>query len=695
MIFIGAIWESHLTNYFEIVMELTIIAAVSVAAGTAGMALGSWWRSRQVLARDAFFREILNVMPVGVLVYGRDNRLALRNQRMQELFPVSDPRSIIGSKRREGATRLLRAAGRLAGMPPDVADAAIDAWVARADTEGYVEEEFSFDNGRVIRYQARPVSTGGLVIVQTDITALKLAEAEQRTSNAWLMKEISSRKRAELEVAQAATRLREIIDAIPVGVVVYDPPEERLSVRNRAMDQLYPAAPGDQPLGQTRRARLQRAMAADSAGQNLSDDALEGRIDAWLRAVDRSEGALHQPNVDGRRSIWIKSVRLDDGTIIVTNIDVTDLRRAEQRLRDAIDNNDSAIQLYDSDLRLILWNEAVARILPFLSPHLAPGLPYAEAMGIAAAAGILPADSPYFTDLGKTGVWQGETRDGRFILARHIRTAEGGLLVVHTDLTRLHVAQQSLTQVEQMAALGGLVAGLSHEINTPIGISLTAVSALTGRVRDLQHSYRAGSMTRGMLESLLGEVIEAGDVVQRNLERAADLVASFKRISVDQAADARQQVDLGRYLQDIVATLRPTLRQTPHRLAVSCPAGIVIDTYPGALSQIVTNLVLNSLTHGLPDGSPGTMTLAAASIDDEIALTYSDDGVGVSRETLKRIFEPFFTTRRGQGGSGLGLSIIYNIVTQQLGGSIKATSEEGGGLAFQIRIPTAPPDRAR
>ncbi len=666
-----------------------ILGVLSLGFFALGAWIGTWWRSRQIAQRDAFFREILNVMPVGVLVYDRHDRLVLRNHRMQELFPAADPSALIGSDRREGARRLLQASGRLAGLTAAEAVAAVEAWVSRVGTEGYVEDEFSFDTGRVIRYQARPVSTVGLVIVETDITALKVAEAEQRTSNSWLLKEIASRKKAEQGVEQAAMRLRRIIDAIPIGVVVYDPPDQRMSVRNQAMEDLYPMLAGRQMLSLTRRERLTQVLTAApgvDAAENISD-----RVEDWLKAADKPEGGFYRP-APGGRSVWIKATHLGDGTTIVTNIDVSDLRRAEQRLRDAIDNNDSAIQLYDADLRLILWNDAAARILPFLAPHLVAGLAYDDAMAIAAAAQILPADSPYFRNIDKTGVWQGETRDGRFILARHIRTAEGGLLVVHTDLTRLHLAQQSLSQVEQMAALGRLVAGVSHEINTPIGISLTAIGALAGRVQALQRSYRDGSMTRGMFESLFAELHEASEVILRNLERAADLVASFKRISVDQAADTRQRIDLGRYLHDIVATLRPTLRGTPHRLTISCPDGITLDTYPGALSQIVTNLVLNSLTHGFADGRAGHIALQAARDGDQILLVYRDDGVGVPRETLKRIFEPFFTTARGQGGSGLGLSIIYNIVTQQLGGKITATSETNEGLAFHITIAGPPVD---
>ncbi|MGQ3071459.1 MAG: PAS-domain containing protein [Ferrovibrionaceae bacterium] len=670
-------------------MDATSLAAVALLCFVMGALFGIWWRSRQIAARDAFFREILNVMPVGVLVYGRDDRLLLRNQRMQELFPVRDPDGVIGTHRRAGAERLLRAGGQLDGLSDDEAAKIVDRWVTRVAAEGYVEEEFSFTSGRVVRYQARPVSTGGLVIVQTDITALKVAEAEQRTSNSWLIKEIANRKKAESEVAQAATRLRQIIDAIPVGVVVYDPPDDRISVCNQAIEDLYPNYSGQAVIGMTRRERLRRILIAGHGQADPPADLIERKLQAWLAEVEKPAGGLHQLSLSGR-SVWVKSKHLDDGTTIVTNIDVTDLRRAEQRLRDAIDNNDSAIQLYDAELRLILWNDAVQRILPFLAPHLAVGLAYDEAMKVATMAGILPADSPYFRDIARTGVWQGETLDGRFILARHIRTAEGGLLVVHTDLTRLHVAQQSLSQAEQMAALGRLVAGVSHEINTPIGISLTAIGALDLRMNDLQRRYRDGSMTRRLFESLFADLHEATEVIQRNLERAADLVASFKRISVDQAADTLQRIDLGRYLHDIVATLRPTLRGTPHRLVITCPDGIQIDTYPGALSQIVTNLVLNSLSHGFPEGRIGNITLEAAATGDEIALAYRDDGVGVSRDTLKRIFEPFFTTARGRGGSGLGLSIIYNIVTQQLGGTIVATSEESEGLAFQIRIPRQP-----
>lgn len=255
------------------------------------------------------------------------------------------------------------------------------------------------------------------------------------------------------------------------------------------------------------------------------------------------------------------------------------------------------------------------------------------------------------------------------------------------DRTRdLQDAQEQLIASAKMAALGALVAGLAHEINTPLGVGVTAASHLRDQVALLRGRYETGDLKRSDLEKLLDAGEESARLVLANLTRAAELVQSFKQVSVDQSSDQRREFDLGNYLAEILVSLRPHLKRLPHRVEIDCPQGIVVDGHPGALAQIVTNLVQNSILHGFDDEHAGRIVIAARSEEDLVHLEYSDDGRGMPDEVRLRVFDPFFTTRRGSGGSGLGMHVTYNLATQALGGEISCPKTEGGAL-FRIVFP--------
>lgn len=264
-------------------------------------------------------------------------------------------------------------------------------------------------------------------------------------------------------------------------------------------------------------------------------------------------------------------------------------------------------------------------------------------------------------------------------------------------LADLRETQQSLIQAEKMASLGGLVAGVAHEVNTPVGIALTGITHLADHTRRITRGVETSTLRRADFASYLGMATEACRLIETNLNRAVDLIQSFKQTAVDQTSEERRTVDLARYLDDVLASLHPRLKQTRHRVVVDCPAGLCVDSYPGALFQVLTNLTMNAVTHAFDDGQAGTMTIAVSRPSAaEVELRFSDDGRGIPQAHHGRIFDPFFTTRRGRGGSGLGLHIVYNIVTNRLKGSIRVESEEGRGTSFILRFPaevqtTAPP----
>jgi len=257
------------------------------------------------------------------------------------------------------------------------------------------------------------------------------------------------------------------------------------------------------------------------------------------------------------------------------------------------------------------------------------------------------------------------------------------------SLDELQHARTRMVQSEKMAALGSLVAGVAHEINTPVGIGITAASHLHTKVRELSERYSANALTRGDMERFVATAAEATEMVLANLYRAAELIRSFKEIAVDQSSGERRVFRLKRYLEEVLLSLSPRLKKTGHEIRLDCPEDLEIDSFPGAFSQIVANLVMNSLVHGFEEKERGRIDIAVQSDADRLVLTYRDDGKGIDPENLDRIFDPFFTTRRGRGGSGLGMHIVYNLVTQTLDGAIRCESRVGHGIAFELVVPVA------
>jgi signal transduction histidine kinase len=262
-------------------------------------------------------------------------------------------------------------------------------------------------------------------------------------------------------------------------------------------------------------------------------------------------------------------------------------------------------------------------------------------------------------------------------------------------LDDLREAQQSLIAAEKLAALGGLVAGVAHEVNNPIGISLTVASSFARRCDEFAKEVDAGPLRRSRLDEFLEGGRDAANQLVANLQRAGELVQSFKQVAVDRSHADRRPFDLRESTDQIVASLRPVLKKSQITLAVDVPAGIIMDSYPGSYGQVLTNLFLNSVVHAFPDGRAGSVIVEARQVRDDVDIFVSDDGVGMSEEIQRRAFDPFFTTRRNEGGTGLGLHIIFNLVTQQLGGRLAFESRLGWGTRFRITLPRVAPGEAQ
>ena len=268
------------------------------------------------------------------------------------------------------------------------------------------------------------------------------------------------------------------------------------------------------------------------------------------------------------------------------------------------------------------------------------------------------------------------------------------------DLRR---AQESLLQSERLASLGSLVAGVAHEINTPVGIALTSASVLKEATDAISAAVAGGGVKKTDIVRYLETAGESSRLIMNNAYRAAHLIHSFKQIAVDQVSEARRAFELRDYIGEVVASLQPTLKKTRSEVIIDCPSGIEFDSYPGALAQVLTNLVLNCVEHAFDAETAGTIHIGvrceAESMGDAKAgakaeyliMQVRDNGRGIAPELLDRVFDPFVTTRRGQGGTGLGLNIVFNLITRQFGGTITVTSTPGQGATFLLRLPRVTP----
>jgi signal transduction histidine kinase len=255
-------------------------------------------------------------------------------------------------------------------------------------------------------------------------------------------------------------------------------------------------------------------------------------------------------------------------------------------------------------------------------------------------------------------------------------------------LLELNTAQQNLIDAERLAALGGLVAGVAHEVNNPIGISLTVASSFARRAETFEHELKSEQLRRSTLDEFVKSSRDAAQQLVANLQRAGELIQSFKQVAVDRSHAERRQFSLSEATDQIIASLRPVLKRASIALTVDVPDGLMIDGYPGSYGQILTNLFLNAVNHAFVDGRSGTITISArARGSDDIEIIFADNGAGMTPDVQRQAFDPFFTTRRNEGGTGLGLHIVYNLVTQQLGGRMVLESRLGQGTTFRIIMP--------
>ena len=433
--------------------------------------------------------------------------------------------------------------------------------------------------------------------------------------------------------------------------------------------------------------------------------------------------------------LWLSdsaaAARDESGTIVRyegTVRDITDQKRAEEAIAEGrrllqlvIDTVPAVINVKDKELRYVLMNRYMSGIFG-IEPHEAIGRTTTDLMSRYGAEKTDENDRRVLATAKELGFYEDEYRDSTGNL-RHwlvnklpLLDAEGhveSIVTVALDigerkrgelemreakdaaeaaLRNLRETQNSLIEAEKLAALGRLVAGVAHEVNNPVGISLTVASSLERKAASFAAEVARGNLRRSSLTDFLDAASDASGQLVANLNRAAELIASFKQVAADRNYSDQRTFDLGDLTEQVVMSLRPGLRKHRLSLNVECEPNLTMNSYPGPYGQVLTNLFLNSVAHAFPDGRAGTVEIKVrAAGPDHVEVIFADDGCGMSLDVRRRAFDPFFTTRRDQGGTGLGLHIVYSIVTSRLGGRLDLDSEPGRGTRVQMLLPRVPP----
>ena len=433
--------------------------------------------------------------------------------------------------------------------------------------------------------------------------------------------------------------------------------------------------------------------------------------------------------------LWLSdsasAVRNERGEVVRyegTVRDITDQKRAEdavaegrRMLQMVIDTVPAVINVKDRKLRYVLMNRYMAGIFG-VEPRDAIGRTTSDLMSRYGAAKTDENDKRVLSVRKELGFYEEEYVDfagnmrqwlvNKLPILDHAGEIENIVTVAldigdrkrgeqemrkardaaEAALHNLRETQNSLIEAEKLAALGRLVAGVAHEVNNPVGISLTVASALERKAANFAAEVAHGDLRKSSLNEFLGTTRDASSQLVANLNRAAELIQSFKQVAADRNYSDQRTFDLGDLTEQVVMSLRPGLRKHNLTLNVDCQPNLIMNSYPGPYGQVLTNLFLNSVAHAFPDGRAGVIDIQVReSGRDNVEITFSDNGCGMNLDVRRRAFDPFFTTRRDQGGTGLGLHIVYSIVTTRLGGRLGLDSEPGGGTRVQMVLPRVAP----
>jgi PAS domain S-box-containing protein len=477
---------------------------------------------------------------------------------------------------------------------------------------------------------------------------------EERTrdlvqANQQLQLEIVERQRADEALVQERNLLRTLIDILPTRIFVKDRDARYLIINSTQLKYLGLTEPSE-ALGRSLLDILQ-----NEHGQQSDRD--DKHVMATGQAFYNREEMV--TNTDGT-PLWLVSTKVplldlkgDVIGLVGMSYDITERKLAEQELARHRDHLEDLVQTRTQEL--VESNAQLER----------------EVLVRRQAEQELARHRDHLQDL----------------VAERTADLNETNRRLQDSLARLQQTQAQLVESEKMSSLGSLVAGIAHEINTPVGIGVTAASHLEQETREISELFAQNQLKASSLRSFLGTARDSSNMILSNLMRAADLIQSFKKVAVDQSSQERRVFNLRSYMDEVLLSLRPKLKKTAHTITINCPDDLSLDSYPGAFSQVITNLVMNSLIHGFENIEAGQIRMDIEQKDGMLHFRYSDNGKGIPSDFIQKVFDPFFTTRRGSGGSGLGLHILYNLVTQTLGGHVNCVSEPGVETVFTIVCP--------
>jgi PAS domain S-box-containing protein len=565
-------------------------------------------------------------------------------------------------------------------------------------------------------------------IPATDVTneigdIARAAEVFRRTLvDADAAREAAVRALAEQRLAEES--YRKLFESSVDGIYVTTPPGKLLNA-NPALARIMGYDTPEQLI--------------DSIGDMTQSIYVHASARAEYQQLMHRDGVVHEFEYQVRRKDgeirWLSDsatvVRDEAGEVIRyegTLRDITDQKRAEDAiaegrrlLQQVIDTVPAVINVKDRNLRYVLMNRYMAGIFS-VDPQDAIGRTTSDLMSRYGAQktdendrrvlqlkdGLGFYEEEYLDSAGNLRQWLvnkmplldadgeienivtvaldiGERKRGEQEMRKAKEAAE-------TALRNLRETQASLIEAEKLAALGRLVAGVAHEVNNPVGISLTVASALERKTANFAAEVARGNLKRSSLNDFLETSRDASSQLVSNLNRAAELITSFKQVAADRNYSDKRTFDLADLTEQVVLSLRPGLRKHNLTLTVDCQPDLIMNSYPGPYGQVLTNLFLNAVAHAFPEGRSGAIDIRArASGKDNVEIVFSDNGCGMSLDVRRRAFDPFFTTRRDQGGTGLGLHIVYSIVTNRLGGRLDLDSEPDGGTRITIVLPRAAP----
>lgn len=546
-----------------------------------------------------------------------------------------------------------------------------------------------------------------------------------RGANRGTSGEAAWRTQAERRFAEAEESYRKLFDSSIDGIYV-STPDGRLLNANPALARMMGyETPNDLIAGIT---DVASSIYLDPSmrGEYQERMARDGMVREFEYQVRRRDGAV----------LWLSdsatTVRDEAGNVIRYEgvvRDITNQKRWEdevaegrRRLQEVIDTVPAVINVKDMQMRYILMNRYMASIFN-IEPEDAIGRTTTDIMSRYGARKTDENDRRVMAEGKELGFYEEEYIDSSGTMRQWLvnklplRGSDGEIKQIVTvaldigerkrseqemrkardaaeaALKHLRETQDSLIEAEKLAALGRLVAGVAHEVNNPVGISLTVASSLERKVALFAEEMARGDLRRSSLNDFVEASRHAASQLVGNLNRAAELIQSFKQVAADRSYSDQRTFNLADLTDQVVMSLRPGIRKQNLTLTVETEPGLIMNSYPGPYGQVLTNLFLNSVAHAFPGGAAGEVRIQVrASGEDHVEILYSDNGCGMTPEIRRRAFDPFFTTRRDEGGTGLGLHIVYSIVTSRLGGQIHLDSEPGKGTRVQMILPRNAPN---